>query len=73
MHIDVRQFVQCETGGVRGLIDLFEAYGQEPPHKGAVQKWLQRGSIPSDWLLKILCLVEIENQSAVSVLPYVER
>ena len=35
-----------------------------------VQKWLQRNSVPGEWLAKLLAILETERGLPVSIRPY---
>lgn len=61
-----------EFGGTRPLHEtLVERLGDRAPPLDTVRKWLERNSIPGEWLLAILALREVSAARPVSVLGFV--
>jgi hypothetical protein len=66
-----KQFLVDHFQTVQGVVSFLGAYDAPLPNAAAVQKWFERGSIPSDWLPLLLCYLEIENGTPVSLRGYV--
>lgn len=45
-------------------------YNLETPQLPAVYKWFQRGTIPSEWLPLLLCVIELDNGEPVRLATY---
>lgn len=67
-----KQFLADHFHSVQGVVSFLGAYDAPLPKAPAVQKWFERGSIPSDWLPVLLCYLEIENGAPVSLKVYLE-
>jgi hypothetical protein len=53
-----------------GLVAFLEAYGLKAPKESAVEKWFQRGTVPSPWLPILLAYLEIEDLKPVPLARY---
>lgn len=69
---EAKRFLRERFQTVGGVVAHCRAAGVEPPNEEQVQKWFQRNSIPSDWLAKLLSLLEVESGGPVSLAPYME-
>ena len=70
---DGRRFLNDKFKNPGGVVAMLSAYGLDTPSIASVEKWFQRGAVPGEWLPVLLTALEIDNLSAVSILPYVER
>lgn len=70
---DSGQFITDHFEGIEGVISLLGAYDFEPPQKAAVDKWLRRGSIPGEWLPKMLYVAEKRAKKPVSISSYMRK
>jgi len=68
---DTQRFLNDQIGEPTKMEPLFRAYGMEAPRFEAVRKWYQRGSIPADWFVLILCVIELDKGEPVRLAPYV--
>jgi len=69
---DASRFLEEHFRDADGVVGLLGAYNLTPPRANTVQKWFQRGSVPSEWLPLLLCVLELENGSAIQIAKYVE-
>lgn len=67
---DAKKFIRENFQGPGGVIAHCRAMGLEPPSDEQVQKWLQRNSVPGEWLAKLLAILETERGLPVSIRPY---
>lgn len=68
--LDVRAIFE-EFGGTRPLHEtLVERLGDYAPSLDTVRKWLERNSIPGEWLIAVLALREVRASHPVSVLGF---
>lgn len=67
---DAKQFIRENFQSAGGVIAHCRSVGLEPPSDEQVQKWLQRNSVPGEWLAKLLALLEAERGEPVSVQAY---
>lgn len=67
---DAKKFIRDNFQSAGGVIAHCRSVGLEPPSDEQVQKWLQRNSVPGEWLAKLLTLLEVERGHAVSLQPY---
>lgn len=65
-----KSFLVEMFGNVQGLLSFLGAYDAPLPNAGAVEKWFQRGSIPSDWLPVLLAYLELDRGGPVSLSSY---
>lgn len=65
-----KRFLVEMFGTTQGLLSFLRAYRAPLPGASAVEKWFQRGSIPSDWLPTLLAYLEIEHGAPVSLAAY---
>lgn len=65
-----RAFLRDNFQSVGGLIAHCRSMGLEPPNEAQAEKWLQRDSLPADWLAKLLGLLEAERGQPVSIKPW---
>ena len=68
--LDVRKFVAEQFHDAERLISTVRAYGLEAPNKQSVYKWLQRGTIPSEWLPILLVVLELDRGSPPRLAQY---
>lgn len=52
------------------LARMLALYKLPTPPVDTVRKWLQRGSVPSEWIVLLLLVLEFENGSPVSLARY---
>lgn len=71
MRSDQRAFLKKELLTPQNVLALFSRYGFLPPSYTTVEKWFQRGKIPSAWLFVILAIMELEQGQPVSVSKYI--
>lgn len=55
-----RNFLDSTFGTPDRVVAAFGAYGLVSPTLCAVEKWKQRNSVPTNWLVKLLVLAELE-------------
>lgn len=55
-----------------GLIGLFSVYRVACPAKDTVRKWFERGSIPSEWFVMAVCVLELDRGEPVSLVEYIK-
>lgn len=67
---DARRFLTTEVGKADDVLSLFSSYGMEGPRFETADKWYRRGSIPADWMLQLLCVLELDRGSPVRIAPY---
>lgn len=72
MYSQQRCFIESELRTVQNVLAIFTRYGFTPPGNAAVEKWFQRGKIPSEWMFKILALIELDQGKPVSLTRYVK-
>jgi hypothetical protein len=71
--LSAAKFLRDKFGSSSYVLKLTSAYGFALPSLEAVDKWVERDSIPSGWFAVLLSVLELETGSPVSVLPYVRR
>lgn len=47
-------------------------YGFAPIPADTAGKWRRRGGLPAEWVLRALCVLEIEHGEPVALAPYLE-
>ena len=52
------------------LVHFVKLMGGAPPTTGAVRKWYDRGSVPTEWFAQLLMLLEIDRGAPVSLIKY---
>lgn len=67
-----RDFIVQELRTPQNVVAMFTRYGIDPPGYAAVEKWFQRGKVPSEWMFQILALMELEQGRPVSLMRYVD-
>lgn len=66
------RYLREHFGGPDGVLALLEKHTDaDLPERSAVEKWFQRGSIPSNWLPLLHIAVEAEKSAPVSFAQYV--
>ena len=65
-----KTFLIESFGNVQGLLSFLRAYDAPLPGASAVEKWFQRGSVPSDWLPVLLAYLELEHGKPISLTSY---
>lgn len=70
MTFDVSKFLDVHCGGAKRVPALFKVYRLPAPGQQAVDKWRLRKSIPCDWLVALLCLLELECGAPISLSPF---
>lgn len=68
--IDAKAFIQNNFQTPANVSVRLKSHGLPAPKLAAVEKWLQRGSIPSEWLPLLMYVLEIENGKPVSIVTY---
>jgi hypothetical protein len=63
-------FLHNEFNTPPGLVAFLRAYTNDPPNLPAVEKWWQRGNIPSQWMAFILALLELDRGEPVRLACY---
>lgn len=66
-----RDFITSELRTPQNVLAMFTRYGFTPPGHAAVEKWFQREKIPSEWMFKILALIELDQGRPVSLTRYI--
>ena len=64
------RFLTGEIGSMNNVLALFSQYGLGSPSPAAIEKWFQRGVIPSRWLPILICLVELDRGEPVRLAQY---
>jgi hypothetical protein len=67
---DARAFLKAEFQTPANVEARLKTYGLTAPRASAVEKWMQRNSIPSEYLALLLCVKEFETGSPVSLSSY---
>lgn len=67
---DFKKFIRDNFQSPAGVIAHCRSFGLEPPSEEQVSKWLQRNSVPGEWLAKLISLLEHERGEPVSVQIY---
>jgi hypothetical protein len=67
---DTAAFLTAEVGTPHYVLALFRGYGIEPPKEGAVAKWFQRKSVPTEYFPISLCLLELERGNPLRLAVY---
>lgn len=67
-----KAFLADHFGNAQGVLAFLRAYNGPTPTDAAVLKWFQRGSVPGDWLTVLLCYLELDRGSPVSLVAYLE-
>lgn len=70
---DTKQFLSKHFRDLSRIRPTFVAYGIEPPEEAAIRKWAQRGNVPSNWFVLLLCLIELETGKPASLVPFLTR
>lgn len=65
-----KRFLVDHFSAPKGVISFLDAYGAALPKEPTVEKWFQRGSIPSEWLPVLLAYLEIDRGGPVSLIAY---
>lgn len=62
-----------EAGDDTAVIrNVFELHGISAPSPGQIRKWRMRNRIPSDWLTKLLSVLEKDSGKHVRIADYME-
>jgi hypothetical protein len=67
---DARAFLKVEFQTPANVEARLKSYDFPAPKASAVEKWLQRNSVPSEYLALLLCVKEMESGAPVSLSPY---
>ena len=67
-----RRFLRDNFKSADGLISAIAKYGLDAPSKASVEKWLQRDSIPGEWLPVLLVILELEHGEPVRISQYMD-
>jgi len=67
-----KRFLRELFGSPQGLLSFLRAYGSASPGAPAVEKWFQRESVPSGWLVILLAYLEVEHGAPISLNAYLE-
>lgn len=65
--LDAKRFITDAFGGVRPLYETLQRVSDAAPSIDVVSKWYQRGSIPGDGLVLMLCVLEAREGKPVSL------
>lgn len=65
--LDAKRFITDAFGGVRPLYETLQRVSDGAPSIDVVSKWYQRGSIPGDGLVLMLCVLEAREGTPVSL------
>lgn len=68
---DAKRFLADNFRDPDGLVGAFHAYRLDIPPKDTVRKWFSRATIPSEWFVMIIVVLELENGRPVSLTPYI--
>lgn len=68
---NAKKFIRDNFQGPGGVIAHCRSVGWAPPSGGQVEKWLERNSVPGEWLAKLLSLLEAQHGAPVSIQPYI--
>jgi hypothetical protein len=69
---DASRYLSEHFGGPDGVLALLAKHTDTAlPERSAVEKWFQRGSIPSGWLPLLHIAAEAEKSAPVSFAQYV--
>lgn len=69
---DHAKFMSSNFRDADGLIGLFSVYRVAIPSKDTVRKWFERGSIPSEWFVMAVCVLELDRGEPVSLIEYLK-
>lgn len=69
---DAKLFLRDNFKTKLKLIELVERWGIAPPSVYMVDKWWQRGSVPSDWLPVLIYVLESERGTAPQLANYIK-
>ena len=67
------EFLRDTFGNPPGLFSFLSAYGFTNLKLSTIDKWFQRGAVPSEWFGVLLALLEIDRGQAVSVAVYIRE
>lgn len=67
---NTKQFLVEMFGNPQGLLSFLRSYDAPLPGAAAVDKWFQRGSVPSDWLPILLAYIELDRGEPVRLSSY---
>jgi hypothetical protein len=60
-QVNFRQFLVDYFGSPQGVISFLGAYGAPLPGAEAASKWFYRGRVPADWLVILLCYLQLDR------------
>lgn len=69
---DFRRFLVDAFNNPRGLLSFLQAYGIDHLGLTTIDKWFQRGSIPSTWFALVLAYVELDQGQPQSISKYLK-
>lgn len=70
---DTRSFLTEHFGTARSLTAFVRAYGFDAPNDAAVDKWFQRGSVPSDWFALLVTLLSMDRPEGAKLSRFLRR
>lgn len=68
---DFQAFLKEQFNNPKGLTSFLCTYGAPLPQGAAVEKWFQRGSVPSGWFAILNAYLELDNGSPISLRKYI--
>lgn len=68
---DARLFLKAEFQTPANVEARLKSYDLPAPRASAVEKWMQRNSIPSEYLALLLCVKEFERGAPISLASYI--
>lgn len=68
---DTSRFLADKFRDADGIVGLFGAYRIPCPPKDTVRKWFERQSVPGEWLVMLLAVVELDEGQPVRLSPYI--
>lgn len=72
MYFDTVRFLKDRFQNPSGLAAFASAYSFSL-NQSAVEKWFQRGRVPSEWFSVLLALLELETGQPVRLAGYLGR
>jgi hypothetical protein len=70
---DTKKLLRESFGNPTGLVAFVTAYGVQSLSAPTVEKWFQRGRVPSEWLPLLLALLELDSGMPIRLACYLGR
>jgi len=67
---NTKKFLRDHFHNPPGLAAFVTSYGVDGVSTPTVEKWFQRGRVPSEWLPLILALIELDRGQPVCMTAY---